>query len=225
MYRPVVVERVWNMSTMVCRVPSPLQIIELSLSHADLFLFSRIDLRPADADNTANPAITTTSVDGVTTDGTSSPPAPGETAREAERRRERGGISIYLEHHLGINLQSQPEERIAALRRLRNENRGDESGGEESHRRRNRLSGVFRDRGEESGGEDRRRNRLSGVLRDRFSRRSSRNEGGGNPSSEGEAGETGGPTPTATGASTPAVAPAAGEATPGSGPSQPSRPT
>ncbi|KAI9797285.1 MAG: hypothetical protein M1833_005581 [Piccolia ochrophora] len=90
----------------------------------------RVDLRPQTS-RTSN-----TSERGDSSSGDLPPPLGAE--RRIDSDQELGGAH-FLQQHLGITAQSQPHERIAALRRLRDENREDGV-----DRRRNRLSGLFR---------------------------------------------------------------------------------
>ncbi|KAI9673457.1 MAG: hypothetical protein M1817_002919 [Caeruleum heppii] len=133
----------------------------------------RVDLRPRleSTSHDAEPMTTSNFLSyGITSEGPLPPPLLPDPAAATiptpaegdapQTRRQRGGISMYLEHHLGLNIQSQPEERIAALRRLRNENR-----------RRERDEGSD---GDNLNVSDRRRSRLSGIFAGRASRRASR---------------------------------------------------
>ncbi|KAI9828020.1 MAG: hypothetical protein M1832_003547 [Thelocarpon impressellum] len=104
----------------------------------------RVDLRPDASASGTSPASPTGPTDQAGPSAGGLAPPLAETGRDAERRRSRGGISMYLETHLGITMHSRPEERIAALRRLRDESRADASvpAGE---RRRSRIGGMLRD--------------------------------------------------------------------------------
>ncbi|KAI9820226.1 MAG: hypothetical protein M1827_005848 [Pycnora praestabilis] len=110
----------------------------------------RVDLRPT-VSNTAD--ATATTEDGITAaNGTSNALPPPLTEAEngnVAMNRPRNGLSSYLQHTLNTRRMhdATPEERVAALRRLRTVARANqaESSTNNDARRSNRLSGVFRD--------------------------------------------------------------------------------
>ncbi|KAI9828194.1 MAG: hypothetical protein M1826_006122 [Phylliscum demangeonii] len=117
------------------------------------------------------------------------PVRDGESSGEHARPR----VSRYLEFHLGLTPASDPEERIAALLRLRDDSRR----GHTSHRRRSassrRTSGSHLQVGgggggggsgagaSNNGGNSRRHSRISVLLRDAVRRRSARVDGSDEP--------------------------------------------
>lgn len=71
--------------------------------------------------------------------------ANDESTTAQDRRRSRTGISLYIRNTLNRRRMrdATPEERIAALRRLRTNNGTDESAPHTGNRRSNRLSARF----------------------------------------------------------------------------------
>ncbi|KAL8826612.1 MAG: hypothetical protein Q9191_003693 [Dirinaria sp. TL-2023a] len=109
----------------------------------------RVDLRPTashtsqHSDHTSGPMSAEEDPEIVTSGNHEAVRAlsdqPTETGTRSERRRSRTGLSAYLQHTLnrGRMLDATPEERVAALRRLRTVDRANES---ESSGAINRLS-------------------------------------------------------------------------------------
>lgn len=109
---------------------------------------SRVDLRdPTDLEHDDPAAESPDRNDSQSTD----PDTATSPELTPSQRRHRNGLSSYLHHTLNIRRMrdATPEERIAALRRLRTANRANnrQSVGEggENETARNRLSTRFRD--------------------------------------------------------------------------------
>lgn len=115
------------------------------LTHQPL---SRVDLRdPTDLERD-DPAVESADRDGSQSTDTENATSPEITTSQ---RRHRSGLSSYLHHTLSVRRMrdATPEERIAALRRLRTANRANNrqsvGEGSENETARNRLSTRFRD--------------------------------------------------------------------------------
>ncbi|KAI9847034.1 MAG: hypothetical protein M1838_001074 [Thelocarpon superellum] len=102
----------------------------------------RIDLRPDSNMDNATTAVGHNPVINADPANTEDSTATAAVPDTAEGRHQRNRIVSFFDH-LGINHHSRPEERIAALRRLRYENRTSDEG-ESNPGRRARLSGVIR---------------------------------------------------------------------------------
>jgi len=101
-----------------------------------------VDLRPiASHSDPAGDYDSSYSAESITygREAGASPEPPADGATPASRRRSRTGLSLYIQHTLnrGRMRDATPEERLAALRRLRTVNRASEA---ESGSARNRIS-------------------------------------------------------------------------------------
>jgi len=115
--------------------------IFMTFPEFDTDLHSRVDLRPiashSDQEN-YDPSYSAESITYSREEG-SSPEPPADGATPASRRRSRIGLSLYIQHTLnrGRMRDATPEERLAALRRLRTVNRASDA---EPGSTRNRIS-------------------------------------------------------------------------------------